>query len=307
MVSKEESGRTQQTVGMIGLGIMGSAMSFNLGRAGFRVVGYDVAPRARTAHKRSGGVAAKSPRDVARRADIIITSLPSARALTDVAEELAKSAKRGTVVVETSTLPIAAKTAARDTLAKRGVILLDCPLSGTGAQARAKDLLIYASGERTAYRKIAPVLPGFTSANYYVGAFGSGSKMKFVANLLVAIHNVAAAEAMVLGMKAGLDPAMVLKVVAGGAGGSRMFQVRGPMMVKGDYSEATMKNEVWQKDMTIIGDFARSLDCPTPLFAASAPIYNAAMAMGLGKQDTGAVCAVLEQMAGRPRRKRRGR
>jgi 3-hydroxyisobutyrate dehydrogenase-like beta-hydroxyacid dehydrogenase len=297
---------TKQSVGMIGLGIMGSAMSYNLGRAGVRVVGYDVAPRARAAHKRSGGVAAKSVRDVARRADIVITSLPSARALTEVAAEIAESAKRGTVVVETSTLPIDVKTAARETLAKRGVVLLDCPLSGTGAQARAKDLLIYVSGERSAYRKIAPVLPGFTSAAYYVGPFGAGSKMKFVANLLVAIHNVAAAEAMVLGMKAGLAPAMILKVVAGGAGGSRMFQVRGPMMVKGDYSEATMKNEVWQKDMTIIGDFARSLDCPTPLFAASAPIYNAAMAMGLGKEDTGAVCAVLEEMAGNPRR-RRGR
>jgi 3-hydroxyisobutyrate dehydrogenase-like beta-hydroxyacid dehydrogenase len=295
----------QQTVGMIGLGIMGSAMSFNLGRAGFRVMGYDVAPRQRAAHARAGGVAARSVREVAKRADIIITSLPSARALAEVAAALAKSAKRGTMVVETSTLPIEVKAAARDALAKRGVVLLDCPLSGTGAQARAKDLLIYVSGERSAYKKIAPVLPGFTSANYYVGTFGSGSKMKFVANLLVAIHNVAAAEAMVLGMKAGLDPAMVLKVVAGGAGGSRMFQVRGPMMVKGDYSGATMKNEVWQKDMTIIGDFARSLDCPTPLFAASAPIYNAAMAMGLGKQDTGAVCAVLEKMAGNPRRRRK--
>jgi 3-hydroxyisobutyrate dehydrogenase-like beta-hydroxyacid dehydrogenase len=296
---------TQQTVGMIGLGIMGSAMSYNLIRAGVRVVGFDVAPRARAAHKRAGGIAAKSPRDVAKRADIIITSLPSAHALAAVAAELAKSAKRGIVVVETSTLPIEVKTAARDALSKRGVTLLDCPLSGTGAQARAKDLLIYVSGERAAYAKIAPVLPGFTSAAYYVGPFGDGSRMKFVANLLVAIHNVAAAEAMVLGMKAGLDPAMILKVVAGGAGGSRMFQVRGPMMVKGDYSEATMKNEVWQKDMTIIGDFARDLDCPTPLFAASAPIYNAAMAMGLGKEDTGAVCKVLEEMAGKPRRRKK--
>jgi len=295
----------QQTVGMIGLGIMGSAMSYNLLRAGARVVGYDVSARARAGHRRSGGGVAKSARDVARRADIIVTSLPSARALAEVAADLATSAKRGTVVVETSTLPIEVKTAARDALAKRGAILLDCPLSGTGAQARAKDLLIYVSGERAAYTKIAPVLPGFTSAAYYVGPFGAGSKMKFVANLLVAIHNVAAAEAMVLGMKAGLDPALILKVVAGGAGGSRMFQVRGPMMVKGDYSEATMKNEVWQKDMTIIGDFARSLECPTPLFAASAPIYNAAMAMGLGKEDTGAVCKVLEKMAGNPRRKRR--
>jgi 3-hydroxyisobutyrate dehydrogenase-like beta-hydroxyacid dehydrogenase len=302
---QEEIGMAQQTVGMIGLGIMGSAMSYNLVRAGARVIGYDLAPGARAAHKRAGGVPVKSPREVARRADVIITSLPSARALAEVSAELAKSARRGTVVVETSTLPIDIKAAARDVLAKRGVTLLDCPLSGTGAQARAKDLLIYVSGERAAYSKVAPVLPGFTSAAYYVGPFGAGSKMKFVANLLVAIHNVAAAEAMVLGMKAGLDPAMILKVVAGGAGGSRMFQVRGPMMVTGDYSEATMKNEVWQKDMTIIGDFARSLDCPTPLFAASGPIYNAAMAMGLGKQDTGAVCAVLEEMAGNPRRRKR--
>ena len=296
---------TQQTVGMIGLGIMGSAMSLNLGRAGFRVVGYDVAPRQRAAHARAGGVAARSVRNVATRADIIITSLPSARALLETAADLAASARRGTIVIETSTLPIPVKQSARDVLGKRGVILLDCPLSGTGAQARVKDLLIYASGDRAAYRKTVPALQGFTSANYYVGPFGNGSKMKFVANLLVAIHNVAAAEAMVLAMKAGLDPAQVLKVVAGGAGGSRMFQVRGPMMVKGDYSEATMKNEVWQKDMTIIGDFARELDCPTPLFAASAPFYNAAMAMGLGKQDTGAVCAVLEKMAGNPRRKKR--
>jgi len=184
-------------------------------------------------------------------------------------------------------------------------VLLDCPLSGTGAQARAKDLIVYASGERSAYERVAPVMEGFARTHYYIGAFGDGSKMKFVANLLVAIHNVAAAEAMVLGMKAGLDPALVLKVVADGAGGSRMLQVRGPMMVKGDYSEATMKVEIWQKDMTIIGDFVRELDCPAPLFAASAPIYNAAMATGRAKEDTGSVCAVLEEMAGSPRRTRR--
>jgi len=292
---------------MIGLGIMGSAMSASLSRAGFRVVGFDVVPRRRAEHVHSGGIAARSPREVARRAEVIITSLPSAHALAEVAVELAASAMRGTIIIETSTLPIPVKETARDVLAKRGVILLDCPLSGTGAQARVKDLIVYASGDRAAYRKTVPVLQGFTRANYYVGAFGAGSKIKFVANLLVAIHNVAAAEAMVLGMKGGLDPALVLKVVSDGAGSSRMFQVRGPMMVKGDYSEATMKNEVWQKDMTIIGDFARELDCPTPLFAASAPIYNAAMAMGLGKQDTGAVCAVLEKMAGSPRKRRKRR
>ena len=293
----------RKPVGMIGLGIMGSAMAANLMRAGFRVVGHDVAAPARAAHARSGGAVAKSAAEVARRTNVIVTSLPSSSALSRVAKELSDEKHKGLIVVETSTLPIADKEAARTVLARAGVTLLDCPLSGTGAQARVKDLVVYVSGDRGSYGKCISVLKGFSRANYYLGAFGNGSKMKYVANLLVAIHNVAAAEAMVLGMKAGLDPAQVLKVVSDGAGSSRMLQVRGPMMVKDDYTDATMKVEIWQKDMTIIGDFARSLACPTPLFAASAPIYNAAMAMGMGRQDTGAVCAVLEKMSNLKRKK----
>jgi L-threonate 2-dehydrogenase len=171
-------------------------------------------------------------------------------------------------------------------------------LSGTGAQARTKDLSVYASGPKQAVAKVVPVFEGFSRTNYYVGDFGTGSKMKFIANLLVAIHNVSSAEAVVMGKKAGIDPAMLVKVIGDGAGSSRMLQVRGPMMASGDYSDATMKVEVWQKDMQIITDFARELDCPTPLFAVTAPLYNAAMAQGFALQDTGSVCAVLERMAG---------
>lgn len=296
---------SSQNVGMIGLGIMGSAMSASLIRAGFHVTGYDVVARRLKDHQKAGGTAARSCQGVADACEIMVTSLPSADALLETAKKLAESARAKQIVIETSTLPIPVKEEARKLLAARGVILLDCPLSGTGAQARAKDLVVYASGDRKAYRRASGVMDGFARAHYYVGPFGAGSKMKFVANLLVAIHNVAAAEAMVLGMKAGLDPAMVLKVVSDGAGNSRMLQVRGPMMVKGDYSDATMKVQIWQKDMTIIGDFARKLDCPTPLFLASAPIYTAAMAMGRNAEDTAAVCAVLEQMANCPRRKPR--
>jgi 3-hydroxyisobutyrate dehydrogenase-like beta-hydroxyacid dehydrogenase len=291
-------------VGMIGLGIMGSAMSANLIRAGFAVVGYDVVPQALKGHRKVGGTVARNAPEVAKKCDIIVTSLPSSDALLETAAQLASTSRKDQIVVETSTLPIAVKEEARDCLASRGTILLDCTLSGTGAQARVKDLIVYSSGERKACDRVAPVMDGFARANYYVGEFGAGSKMKFVANLLVAIHNVAAAEAMVLAMKAGLDLETVLKVVADGAGGSRMLQVRGPMMVKGDYSDATMKVKTWQKDMTIIGDYARKIDCPTPLLSASAAIYTSAMAMGLGAEDTGAVCIVLERMANNPRRKK---
>ena len=289
------------SVGMIGLGIMGSAMSANLIRAGYQVIGYDVLAKRRQDHRQAGGKVARNCRDVGRRADIVVCSLPSSEALLQTTAELAESGRPRQIVIETSTLPIVVKQEARRRLGVRGTILLDCPLSGTGSQARVKDLVVYASGDRGAYRRAVPVMEGFARAHYYVGAFGAGSKVKFVANLLVAVHNVAAAEALVLAMKAGLDPAMVLKVIGDGAGSSRMLQVRGPMMVKGDYSGALMKLGVWQKDMTIIADFAREVGCPTPLFAASGPIYTAALAMGRHREDTGAVCAVLEEMANKRR------
>jgi putative dehydrogenase len=282
---------------MIGLGIMGSAMAANLMRDGYRVVGYDVLARRRREHRQAGGRVALSCPEVGRRAGIVVCSLPSSQALLDTAAALAGSARPPQIVIETSTLPVVVKQEARRNLAARGTVLLDCPLSGTGAQARARDLIVYASGDRRTYRRTVPILNAFARAHYYVGAFGAGSKMKFVANLLVAVHNVAAAEALVLAMKAGLDPAMVVNVIGDGAGSSRMFQVRGPMMVAGDYSDAMMKLEVWQKDMTIIADFAREVGCPTPLFSASASIYTAALASGRRKEDTAAVCAVLEGMA----------
>jgi putative dehydrogenase len=288
-----------QTVGMLGIGIMGSAMSANLMRAGFEVVGYDVLDERLRAFAGAGGIAAHSLREVAERAEILISVLPSAAALDAVAgpDGICAAARPGLVLVESSTLPIEDKQRARDTLAAAGVAMLDCPLSGTGAQAVTGDLSVYGSGERAAYDRCLPVFAGFARSTHYLGEFGNGSRMKFVANLMVAIHNASAAEAFVLGMKAGLDPKMIYDVIADGAGSSRMFEVRGPMMVRGDYEPATMKVQVWQKDMKIIGEFARELDCPTPLLSTSAALYTAAMAQGRGTQDTAAVCAVLEEMA----------
>jgi len=114
----------------------------------------------------------------------------------------------------------------------------------------------------------------------------------------VAIHNVSAAEAILFGKKLGLQPKRIVEVVSGGAGGSRMFQVRGPMMAARSWSQATMKNQVWQKDMSIIYEALQELSLPAPLFAACIPIYQAAMSQGHQLHDTAAVYAVLEKFAG---------
>ena len=294
-------------VGMIGMGIMGSAMAANLMRAGFEVIGYDALAACRRRHRKAGGIVARNSGEVAVSANVTITSLPSAEALLQVANEIAKAKHVRKTIVETSTLPIPVKEAARRRLAAAGVTLLDCPLSGTGAQAKVKDLVVYTSGDTGEIKKLKALFAGFTRAVHYVGAFGNGSRMKYVANLLVAIHNVATAEAMVLGIKAGLPPQLIFDLIKTGAGNSRIFELRAPMMVKNDYGAPTMKIAVWQKDMDVIGGYARKIKVPTPMFDASSAIYTKARKSGYDDQDTAAVCAVLEKMAGvkRSRAKKR--
>lgn len=288
-------------VGIVGLGIMGGSFAKNLRDANFEVCGFDILDDNIQNLVSLGGNAGSSPRDVATQSDVVITSLPSIAAFHEVMsgkDGLKDAKKDGLIIIECSTLPIDEKQAAHDTLAEIGSILMDCPISGTGAQAINKDLSVYVSGEEAILEKCQNVLNGFANFTFYVGEFGNGSKMKFVANHLVHIHNVASAEAMVLGMKAGLEPETIFNVIKAGAGNSRIFELRGPMMVENSYDDATMKMDIWQKDMKTIGEFAAQLQCPTPLFTAGTDIYRSGLAKGMDKLDTASVCRVLEQMAG---------
>ena len=293
-------------VGIVGIGIMGTAMMRNLLRDGFEVVGYDITEAAMGRLAEAGGIAAGSPRDVAEKTEILITSLPSGDAFEQVMTGqggIASSNGTGQIVIECSTLPIDVKALGHAQLAAQGKILLDCPVSGTGAQAAVRDLVVFASGDEAAFERCRDVLAGISRAQKYVGTFGNGSRMKFIANHLVTIHNLAAAEALVLGEMAGLDPALVFNVIADSAGSSRMFQIRGPMMVKGRYDQPTATMTTHLKDLDIIGKFAADLHCPTPLFTVAAQFYHAAVAQGRGGEDTGAICTVLENLAGIERKR----
>ena len=290
-----------KTVGIVGLGRMGSAMAGNLIEAGFEVVGRDTDEVRADALAAMGGRPADSPRAVAEAADCVMTSLPTVaafEAVTAGADGIAAANKPGLVAFDTSTLPIAVKEAGRKALAEAGGILLDTPLSGTGAQAMTRDLVVYASGDTAAIAGLTGVFEGFSRAHYDLGAFGNGSRMKFVANLLVAIHNVATGEAFALGIKAGLDPETIYEVISNSAATSRIFEIRGPQMVAGDYSKASASIDMQLKDMKVIGDFLAEAGCAAPCFAASGQIYNAALAQGRVAEDTASVCAVLEGLAG---------
>jgi L-threonate 2-dehydrogenase len=284
-----------KTVGIIGLGIMGSAIARNLVERGWHVIGFDIDP-AKNADLAQAKVAIA--RDVAaltRDAPIVMTSLPTPAAVHKVAQEIADSGQSPRIVTELSTLSLADKLRFEAILAKAGHTALDCPLSGTGAQAKLRDLVVYASGDGNAIAKCMGLFADFAKQSADLGRYGNGSRMKFVANHLVAINNVATAEAMLLAERAGLDPKMVVDMVGPGAGGSRMFQMRAPMMVERVYEPATMKVSTWKKDMAIIAEFADDVGCDTPLFTLTQQVYTEAMAMGLADQDTAAVFEVLKK------------
>ena len=292
-----------QTVGVIGLGIMGGAMAEALVKAGHRVVGTDVAAAARRRLTRAGGHGVASSAEVVASAEVVIVSLPSVAALDDVVEKIvaARDAKRSAklVVIETSTLPIADKERALRRLKRVGATMLDCPISGTAKRMKDGSWTIFVSGTVAACKYVAPILSVFTRNAPYVGAFGNGSKMKFIANHLVAIYNVSVGETLNFARKMGLKPQQVWdQFAASPVVGTGVFKLRGKFMVERKYRPPTMKVEIWQKDMRVIGDMARAVGCPVPLFNACVPIYDTAMAQGLARHDTASVHEVFALMSG---------
>ena len=292
---------TERRIGVIGLGNMGGALAESLLRAGHPTWGFDIDGRRVERFEAEGGHRTSSPADVAAICDTLITSLPSVRALEEVVVGeggLLTSERSGLVVIETSTLPIDAKEAAREKLRPLSAAVLDCPVSGTAAQARVGDLVVFASGDRTAVDQVAWVFETVGRSWHFVGDFGVGSKMKYIANLLIAVHNLAAAEALVLARKAGLDPETVHAVISDSAATSRMFEVSGRIMVDGTYDDGEAKVEILHKDLQIIRSFATEVRAPTPLMAVTAEFYTSAMALGMSSMEDAGVAVLLERLAG---------
>lgn len=321
-------------VGVVGLGIMGGAMSANLLAAGFEVYGYDTDDERQSSFS---GVGLPSAAEVANLSDVVLLSLPSGEALSEVVEQIAaegerrnssgdaderggsddgaaagaaaganrtaagaadgaadgegiaaRATTRSVVVVEMGTLPLEIKQQSQKRLAAVGVDMLDAPVSGTGLQAADATLIVYASGSRPAYESARAVFEVIAARSFYLGEFGNGSRMKFVANLLVAVNTVAAAEAHALGAAAGLAPSVTQEVIAAGVGSSRMFEIRGAMMVEESYDPAA-RLAIIKKDAEIIAEFARTLGVGTPLLDAALPLYRRGTASGLGDLDAAAV------------------
>ena len=288
----------REVVGVVGLGVMGGSIIRNIAASQRQAFGFDLDAGKIKAADADGIETEGSVAALAERVPVIITSLPSPKAVIAVAKEIAASKAKNLIVVEASTLALEDKFEFQRILAEAGHTAVDCTLSGTGEQAKTGDLAVYASGDEKVVESLKPLFSSFTRQASYVGVYGNGSKMKYVANLLVAIHNVSAAEAMVLGMKSGLDPHHLVELVKSGVGNSRIFELRAPLMADNRYQPAQSTIAMWQKDLSVISDYINKIGCAAPVFTATMPLYASAFAHGHLEDDAASVCEVLEMMSG---------
>jgi 3-hydroxyisobutyrate dehydrogenase len=290
-----------ETIGFIGVGKIGLPISENLIKSGYRVLGYRRSSLAD--FEKLGGIAARSPAEIGAAADIVFSCLPSSEALDDVVQGpdgLLKSARAGQVIVELGSHPVPDKQRHVAPLAAKGTAFLDGEVSGTPGMVSARKAVIYLAGDKEACAKAERFVGGFADSCLYFGSFGAASRVKLVNNLLVAINIAATAEAMALGLKAGVDVDLMIKAIATGSGGSTQFGIRAPWMAQRRFLPAQGTVPGLQHYFGMIGEFADSVGVATPMLDRAMELYEKFMDMGLGEKDGAAMVDVIGAL---PRRK----
>ncbi len=286
-----------ETVGFVGIGKIGLPISENLIKSGFRVLGYRRSSMAE--FEKIGGVPARSPAEIGAQTDIVFSCLPSSEALDEVVQGpngLAASARPGQIIVELGSHPVPDKERQIAPLAAKGAVFLDGEVSGTPGMVSARKAVIYLAGDQEAAKKAERVVGGFADSCLYFGKFGAASRVKLVNNLLVAINIAATAEAMALGLKAGVDVDLMIKAIASGSGGSTQFGIRAPWMAQRRFLPAQGTAPALQHYFEMIGDFADSIGVATPLLDRATELYDKFIEMGFAEKDVAAMVDVISAL-----------
>ena len=290
-----------QTVGIVGLGLMGMPMAANLIKAGHPVTGFRRSDC--SDFKALGGQPATSPRAVAEEAEIIICCIPDDAALEEVisgVQGIASGDCTGKIVVELSTLSLKVKARQAEALAAEGGLMLDGAISGMPAMVAAKTATYFASGDEAAFEAARPVLDAVTDKHFFMGAFGAASKTKLCANMLVAINITSIAETLSFAAKQGLDLGRLVEALREGGGTSLQFNVRAARMASGDWDEVLGATSTLAKDVHLIQKAASEVGCPTPILTSTTQILDDAIASGYADKDVAAVYASVAKAAGLP-------
>jgi 3-hydroxyisobutyrate dehydrogenase-like beta-hydroxyacid dehydrogenase len=283
-----------ETIGFVGVGKIGLPISQNLIKSGYRVLGYRRSSLAE--FEKVGGVPARSPADIGAQTDILFSCLPSSQALEEVVrgpQGLLQTARPGQIIVELGSHPVPDKERYVAPLAAKGAVFLDGEVSGTPGMVAARKAVIYLAGDKEACAKAERYVAGFAESCLYFGKFGAASRVKLVNNLLVAINIAATAEAMALGLKAGVDVDLMIKAIATGSGGSTQFGIRAPWMAQRRFLPAQGTAPALQHYFDMIGEFADSVGIATPMLDRATELYDKLMAMGFGEMDVAVMVDVI--------------
>ena len=289
------------TIGIVGLGLLGHAIASRLIKAGHTVIGFDVLPDRVSAVTTMGVKPASSVAAVAQSAEAVCTLLPSlatAEAVILGADGILAGARRDLAVIQMSTIsPTLTERLARE-VTVRGLGFLDCPVSGTSSMVERGDGIFFVGGDRALFERWRPMLESVLARAVLVGRVGQAMVLKLVANLLVALNSAAAAEALTLARKAGLDLPLALDVLNASAAASSMLKVRGPMIVRGEFP-AQMKLDLFMKDIHLMQEAATAVGAPLPFTDLAERLYATAQAQGHGGEDLAVVVTALDSASGR--------
>ncbi len=283
-----------QKIGILGLGRMGRAVGENLLKDGYKVVAVE-RPSTRD-FAAVGGSLVASAAELARHCDIVISCLPHEESMQEAFEGndgLIEGAGPGLIVVEMGTFAVSLKRPLAEKLAAKGAVMLDCPISGTPSMTVNRQCVLFCSGDKALVDKCQDIFDSFSPKNFYVGDFGCGMAIKLVTNFLVGVNSMAVAEAFLLGMNAGLDPEMMIKVIGPSAGGSRVFDFRAPMVAQRKFRPAPGPAHILWKDLQFIKEMSEGLGLPGPLLGTTYDWFK--KMIDLGKQDD-EVAAIFEVM-----------
>ena len=291
-----------ETVGFVGVGKIGLPICENLIKSGYRVLGYRRSSLAD--FEKIGGVPAKSPADIGAQANVVFSCVPTTEAMDEVVngpQGLIHSARPGQIVVELGSHPVPEKQKHVAPLAAKGVAYIDGEVSGTPGMVAARKAVIYLGGDAEACKQVEPVIKGFADMCLYFGPFGAATKVKLVNNLLVAIHIAATAEAMALGLKAGVDVDLMIKAIASGSGGSTQFGIRAPWMAQRKFQPVQGAAGLLFHYFDMLKEWADETGTATPLLDRTVELYQRCVDMGFGESHD--VAIMIDVINSLPRKK----
>ena len=265
-----------KTIGSIGLGAMGGSYAKFLIEDNYTVYGVDPDTQNAEIFTSLGGFLLNNISELVDKSNVIILSLPTVPIFKEVINEIEVNGKsnESKILIDMNTISLGDKIETKNKLEKLNINMVDAPVSGTGAQAKVKDIVVMSSGDKTIVNECDDIFRSFSKQNIYVGEFGNGIKFKILANLLVTVHNTVTAEALLLGQKAGLEEKMIYQVLNAGAATSVMLDKRMPLMINKNYEPATASMRIFLKDIDVITNYLKSNNLSSPTFEAAANLYN---------------------------------